>query len=167
MGSGTAAIARELAGKLENSLVICLDKSVEISIIAKYRVWLENLDSRIEVVVGVAEKMPFRNNCIDLIVSRGSIFFWDDIEGGFKESYRVLKENGACYVGGGFGSRVLRELVLEKLSRVKPEDVNGIRERRRMFHFIEDVFREFTLKVNCRFKRVFKDEAGFWILFKK
>ena len=167
LGSGTAAIARELARILEEPLIVCLDKSPEMTSVAKYRVYLEKLDSRIELVVGVAEKMPFRSNCIDLIVSRGSIFFWDDIEGGLRESYRVLRRNGACYVGGGFGSKELRETVLRRLSRIKPEAEKHIRDRERMFSLLEGMFREFSLKTNCCFKKIFRDESGFWMLFKK
>ena len=48
-----------------------------------------------------AESMPFEDNFADLIVSRGSMFFWNDQTKVFKEIYRVLKPNGMAYIGCG------------------------------------------------------------------
>jgi ubiquinone/menaquinone biosynthesis C-methylase UbiE len=52
----------------------------------------------------VAEDMPFPSNSVDLVVSRGSIFFWTDPSKGLQEVYRVLRPGGKAYIGGGHGS---------------------------------------------------------------
>ena len=59
---------------------------------------------RLFAVVGVAEDMPFPDNSVDLVVSHGSIFFWDDQVKGLQEIYRVLRPGGRAMVGGGAGS---------------------------------------------------------------
>ena len=64
----------------------------------------KGLEHRLSAVVGVAEKMPFPDNSVDLLVSRGSIFFWDDPAKGLREVYRVLGPGGKAYIGGGAGS---------------------------------------------------------------
>ena len=64
----------------------------------------KGLEARLLAAVGVAEQMPFPNDSVDLLVSRGSIFFWDDAPKGLAEVYRVLRPGGKAYIGGGAGS---------------------------------------------------------------
>ena len=64
----------------------------------------KGLGDRLGAVVGVAEEMPLPDNSVDLVVSRGSIFFWDDQAKGLQEVYRVLRPGGKAYIGGGAGS---------------------------------------------------------------
>jgi len=55
-------------------------------------------------VVGYAEELSFPNDCVDLVVSRGSIFFWKGPVTGLQDVYRVLRSGGKAYIGGGAGS---------------------------------------------------------------
>jgi len=64
----------------------------------------KGLEDRLSAVVGVAEEMPFLDDSVDLVVSRGSIFFWDDPVQGLREVYRVLRPGAMAYIGGGAGS---------------------------------------------------------------
>jgi SAM-dependent methyltransferase len=64
----------------------------------------KNLGARLFAVVGVAEQLPLPDNSVDLVVSRGSIFFWNDPAKGLREVYRVLRPGGKAYIGGGAGS---------------------------------------------------------------
>ena len=64
----------------------------------------KGLENRLSAVVGTAEAMPFPDNSVDLVVSRGSIFFWQDQAKGLQEVYRVLRPGGKAYIGGGAGS---------------------------------------------------------------
>lgn len=64
----------------------------------------KKIEDRLFAVVGVAEAMPLPDNSVDLLVSRGSIFFWDDPAEGLKEVHRVLRPGGKAYIGGGAGS---------------------------------------------------------------
>jgi SAM-dependent methyltransferase len=64
----------------------------------------KGLADRLFAVAGVAEAMPFLDGSVDLVVSRGSIFFWDDPVQGLKEVRRVLRPGGRAYIGGGAGS---------------------------------------------------------------
>ncbi len=47
--------------------------------------------------------LPFENNFADLIISRGSLWFWEDKVQGLQEIYRVIKPGGTALVGGGLG----------------------------------------------------------------
>jgi ubiquinone/menaquinone biosynthesis C-methylase UbiE len=73
--------------------------------------------------------MPFPDNFADLIVSRGSVFFWEDKVGAFEEIYRVLKPNGRTYIGGGFGTAELREKVMREMKKMISEWKKGVKER--------------------------------------
>ena len=59
---------------------------------------------RLFAIEGVAEDMPFPDNSVDLVVSHGSIFFWDNQVKGLQEIYRVLRPGGRAMIGGGAGS---------------------------------------------------------------
>jgi SAM-dependent methyltransferase len=72
------------------------------------------MPGRICGVQGDAQNTPFRDDLADLVVSRGSIFFWSDQLAGVKEAYRILKPGGVAYIGGGF-SRILAPKIRGKL----------------------------------------------------
>jgi SAM-dependent methyltransferase len=71
----------------------------------------KGLEDRLFAVVGVAERMPFLDNSVDLVVSRGAIFFFQDPVKGLQEVYRVLRPGGKAYLGGGAGSGYPKEAV--------------------------------------------------------
>ena len=72
------------------------------------------LADRVRGVQGDAQDMLFRDGFADLVVSRGSIFFWPDPDAGIRESYRILKPGGVAFVGGGF-SRLMDPDTLDEL----------------------------------------------------
>ena len=84
----------------------------------------KGLEDRLGAVVGVAEAMPLLDNSVDLLVSRGSIFFWDDQVKGLEEVYRVLRPGGKAYVGGGAGSGYPK-WAADKLIAQRKEKMSG------------------------------------------
>lgn len=64
----------------------------------------KGLQDKLFAVVGVAEKLPFPDGSVDLLVSRGAIFFFEDPAKGLQEVQRVLRVGGKAYLGGGAGS---------------------------------------------------------------
>lgn len=57
---------------------------------------------QVSAIFADAQRLPFRDNYADIIVSRGSYHFWDDTLLGIKEIMRVLKPGGIAYIGRGF-----------------------------------------------------------------
>ncbi len=74
------------------------------------------LSSRIKTVTADVCRMPFEDRLADLVVSRGSLPFWEDRRAAFREIYRILKAGGTAYVGGGFGSEKIRSQVMRAFS---------------------------------------------------
>lgn len=53
----------------------------------------------IEVVAGVAEKLPFQNNTFDFALMVTAICFVDDPQASVAEAFRILKPKGAFIIG--------------------------------------------------------------------
>ncbi len=53
----------------------------------------------INVIEGVAEKLPFKDEEFEFVLFVTTICFVDDIEKSFKEARRVLKKNGSVIIG--------------------------------------------------------------------
>ena len=84
----------------------------------------KGLGDRLFAVVGVAEDLPFPDDSVDLVVSRGSIFFWDDPVKGLREVHRVLRPGGKAYIGGGAGSGY-PETAVKKLIEQRKKKTEG------------------------------------------
>ncbi len=99
-------------------LTVCLfDLLPEMQEIATRNIREYNLADRVTTVLGDVHALPFANQSIDLIISRGSLFFWKDQVQAFKEIYRVLAPGGKTFIGGGFGSPELKAKVTERMKQ--------------------------------------------------
>ncbi len=106
-GSGPGSLAIALAG-ITDLKIISLDIEPEMTEIAAANIAEAGFGRRILPVTSDVHNIPFQDCHFDLIVSRGSIFFWDDRPGALRELYRVLRPGGAIYCGGGMGSEEIR-----------------------------------------------------------
>ena len=104
-GSGGVALALALAEDpaASQSTLVLVDPDAEALSQGLDKAQSKGLGHRVVAVVGKAESMPLPNCSVDLVVSRGSIFFWDDPAKGVAEVYRVLRPGGEAMLGGGRG----------------------------------------------------------------
>jgi len=102
VGAGAGRLGIELA-KLTSLKVYLLDINPQAITIASKNILSSGIPSRVSAVQGSVQKLPFDNNSVNLIVSRGSIFFWKDKSQGIREIYRILKPGGIAFIGGGVG----------------------------------------------------------------
>lgn len=100
VGTGQGNMGLELAARTELQLTL-LDVKDESLAIALASVEANGWQSRVSIIKASAEQLPFLDNYFDLIISRGSVFFWQSQTEGFKEAYRVLRPSGVAYMGGG------------------------------------------------------------------
>jgi SAM-dependent methyltransferase len=103
LGAGQGQVAIPLTQETGNP-VLMVDPNAEAMSIGLQNARENGLQDRLSAVIGVAEALPFPDNSVDLLVSRGSIFFWDNPAKGLQEVYRVLRPGCRAYIGGGAGS---------------------------------------------------------------
>lgn len=108
IGCGGGYLGIELARKSDLTIRF-LDQSSQMLEIVKRNLAESGLTRRGETILANVEEIPLPDQSVDLAVSRGSIFFWEDLVAAFREIYRVLSPGGATYIGGGFGSASIRE----------------------------------------------------------
>ncbi len=94
-----------------------LDMSRHSRAFAEKNIEEAGLSDRITPVTAKVSDMPFEDGTADLIVSRGSIFFWQGLVACFNEIYRVLKIGGKTHIGGGFGSEALKKSIFETMAK--------------------------------------------------
>ncbi len=108
LGSGTGGVGLAVASSgnaaASSSTIVLLDPDAKALSQALQRGREKGLGSRLVAVVGVAEDMPLPDDSVDLVFSRGSIFFWKDPVQGIREVQRVLRPGGKAMIGGGRGS---------------------------------------------------------------
>ena len=71
----------------------------------------------IEVILGIGEKLPFKESSFDVVLMVTTICFLDDVPAVLKEAYRVLKINGHILIGF-----LDRESPLGKIYEAKKEE---------------------------------------------
>jgi len=160
IGSGPGALAITLA-KITDLKIYSLDISAEMRLIAKENIENEGLNHKIFPLIGDVHKLPFNDDFADLIVSRGSIFFWKDKKTCFKEIYRVLKPSGYAYIGGGFGSAELRNKIKQSLKHRKKSSDHAKVPKINVSELRNDLN-----SAAIKNYRVINDDSGLWVIIK-
>ena len=94
-GTGDLAI---LMTQTNAKKIIGLDISMGMLDVGRKKIKALNLDSRIEMMVGDSENMPFENNSFDSITVAFGIRNFETLEKGLSEILRVLKPNGVFVI---------------------------------------------------------------------
>jgi SAM-dependent methyltransferase len=132
LGAGKGPVAIALVEATGNPVVM-LDPNPEAMAEGLKIARDKKIEDRLFAVVGSAEAMPFPDHTVDLVVSRGSIFFWDDPIKGLREVYRVLRPGGKAYIGGGAGSGYPKWALQKLIQGRKAKMQGGQAEKWRRF----------------------------------
>ena len=122
------------------------------------------LSSRITVIKSPVERLPFINDYFNLVISRGSIFFWEDRPQGIREVYRVLKPGGVAFIGGGTSRYMSQEEINDFFRQVGPVMRKACADWDKVLspEYLREVLREADIRNYNLFT-----EAGSWIQIKK
>lgn len=162
-GSGPASLAIAMADYPFR--IFALDHSPVSNEIAEKNIEEAGFSGRINVIEGAVEDIPFESGTADLVVSRGSIFFWEDYDKAFSEIERVLKPGGKTYIGGGFGNAALRDSIVPEMIRRNPEWEEKFRNNNS--DELRQKFRNAVSKLKECSVRYIDDDTGFWIVLEK
>lgn len=164
LGSGPASLAIAVAQQSDLS-VIALDYSDDMHEAASRNIREAGLSDRIRLLCGDVHAMPLDDDSADLIISRGSMFFWDDIHTAFREVYRILKPGGRTYIGGGFGNKELRDEIAAAMIKKNPD----WKEFNRKNISPENVerFRSMLDDIGVPEYEIILGDEGFWIVISK
>ena len=69
------------------------------------------LDRKIELRCSELDNLVFAGALFDLVIFRGAYFFLDEEDRVLREIYRVLKEEGIAFIGGGYGKNTPQALI--------------------------------------------------------
>jgi len=164
LGSGPAhlAIAVSAASGFDT---VSLDFNPFAQELALENIAEAGLSGRVRPVRGDVHHLPFKDNSIDLVVSRGSIFFWDSPREVFTEVHRVLRPGGRSFIGGGFGTAELKAEIQKKMSR-RDGDFRGDVGKRMSPENLARL--KAALESSAAVKsRVYRDEANLWFIIEK
>lgn len=94
LGCGTGALAELVLGRVPGARVTCVDLSPRMAEAARSR-----LGGGAEVLLGSAERLPFRDGAFDAAWCNDSFHHYPDPERAAFQAWRVLAPGGALVVG--------------------------------------------------------------------
>lgn len=119
IGTGPGLLGIELA-KITKMKICFLDESEMALKTAKEGFSEIGADNEVEFIQSRVEEMEVEDNAADFVMSRGSLWFWDDQPQGLREIYRILKPGGVAVIGGGLGRympNTMRRRILGKIQK--------------------------------------------------
>jgi ubiquinone/menaquinone biosynthesis C-methylase UbiE len=164
VGTGPANLAIALA-KITDLKTFAMDHSWHIFSMAKENIRAASLIDRIIPVVGDVHRMPFRNNNVSLVISRGSMRFWRNKPTAFREIHRVLLPGGKGYVGGGMGSSQFSEEINQGMIKWNKQWKKGRSNKYKKKDM--GYFHEILRKAGFVHYEIILDDSGFWVYLDK
>lgn len=162
VGCGSGYLGIELAKKTD--MMLCFyDIDPEALALADNNLKEECLHNRSHTCLGTVEDIPFTDETFDLVISRGSLFFWEDKIKAFNEILRVLKPGGWAYLGGGFGNSRLKQEIDHKMLKIDEAWLRKAAKRKGS----RDYYKQLLEDTQIKKYQVIDDETGLWILFEK
>jgi len=104
LGAGPGGLGLALLERIPESVMAMVDPNPDALRRAIEGAKERGILSRAIAVIGSAESMPLPDESVDVVVSRGSFYFWQDRAQGLREAWRVLRPGGRAMIGGGLGS---------------------------------------------------------------
>jgi len=161
VGTGPGHLATALA-LASDCTVHALDCSPDMIEICQTRVSEKGLTKRVIPALGDVSEIPYGDNTFDLIISRGSWFFWEDLSKSLTEIYRVLRPGGKTYIGGGFGTAALKEQIVAAMKEKDSDFETGMKER--MTSRSPDIITSTVEKIGVTNYSLINDDSGIWLM---
>ena len=160
-GSGGGYLGLALA-KITDLDFIFLDASEKMLERAEYNIKNAGLEQRAKTLLADVHSIPIENESVDLVISRGSIPFWDHPSQALEEMFRILVPGGMVYVGTGRGTPEIRKQVEAKRKEMgeKPHKWNKNPRRRNGMNCNYDAIQDM---INIPDFKLNRGDDGSWI----
>ena len=120
------------------------------------------LEDRVRIIESDSSLSGIGNECVDLAIFRGALFFPKLFHVDFTAIYRVLTSAGVALVGGGFGKYTPSEVISQ--IRKRSEQLNDAMGRVRVaVESIGEQLRSSHLEGSCKIIT----EGGLWVVMRK
>jgi ubiquinone/menaquinone biosynthesis C-methylase UbiE len=116
VGCGGGALGLAVAERCPCRLVL-LDQAPAMLRAAAASAAERGLAHRAWTLAGDVQALPLGDASLDLVVSRGSVMFWQDLPRAFAEIDRVLAPGGRAYLGGGLGPPETRRAICREMAK--------------------------------------------------
>lgn len=98
-----------------------IDASADMIDLVQQGIDTHQLQHRCHAVCSDVSSIEVAPQSVDLIISRGSVFFWEQPEHSFRQLYQILKPGGWMYIGGGFGNQQILNQVIASFKELGEE----------------------------------------------
>jgi len=161
-GCGGGYLGLSVAEKT-NMDVFLLDSASEMIGFAEKNIEEKKLSARVRTILSEVASIPLEDSSVDLVISRGSVFFWQDITKSLREIFRVMKHGAFAFIGGGLGTPEMREKIIMDMKRRDPEWTPHFNRRDNSDEKYVKALEESGIK-NFKSRR---DDSGFWMEIRK
>ena len=120
------------------------------------------LNQKMEVTWSNLDNLVFADCLFDLVIFRGAYFFLDEEGKILREIYRILKEDGLAFIGGGYG-RTTPQAFIDEIAG-ESRDLNDRLGRRRV---TEDEVTTIVKNAGLTSHTRVEKEGGLWLLIRK
>ncbi|MEO2070250.1 MAG: bifunctional demethylmenaquinone methyltransferase/2-methoxy-6-polyprenyl-1,4-benzoquinol methylase UbiE [Zunongwangia sp.] len=98
IATGTGDLAIQIAEAADAKKIVGLDLSEGMLKVGRKKIMSKNLQTKIEMIQGDSEALPFDDNSFDVITVAFGVRNFENLELGLSEIYRVLKKGGLFIV---------------------------------------------------------------------
>jgi len=155
VGSNGGYLGLALAKVTELSFIF-LDISAEALEKAQGHIVEDGLGSRAKTLLADVHSIPLPDGAVQLVISRGSIPFWDDPVKALQELYRVLAPGGEAYVICGRGTPEIR-------AAIEARRGDGWVRKGPPAHRIKRDYEAVLMETNLPRTAFERGEDGFWL----
>ena len=121
VGCGAGDLGFALLRQTDLSLGF-VDASADMVKLVRNSIDSHQLQHRCHAVCSDVGHVEVAPDSVDLIISRGSVFFWEQPDQCFRHLYQALKPGGWMYIGGGFGDQEILDQVIAEFKERGEED---------------------------------------------
>jgi len=164
LGSAAGHLGIALARKSKFRVHLC-DISPAALALSEELLKDDPIKERVSLVESDVHFLPLEDASFDLVISRGSLWFWEDQSRALKEIWRVLKPGGFSYVGGGFATSQIKEQIAREMDKrnqgtwaERQKKIRGTNTAGALKDLLETLGYPYEL---------LDDASGLWIILKK